>query len=424
MSVAPLHVFAPPEISGGARAEMLADAPEDLLRLVVAIVADDLGRQRRCTLDRCDWGSWTGETTIDEDGVGADSLARLELVARVSRVFRLHLTGLEDYLLLHRRLIDWAEIALEGLRRAPEDAPLALAFQTSGSTGQPKIVLHALDDLAEEVAGHAALFPDARRIVALVPPHHIYGFVFTLLAPRLRGLPVADLRGCAPGAAVRALAPGDLVVATPFLWELIARAGIALPPGLAGVTSTAPMPGELWRRLAGLGVALTEICGATETAGFGSRTDPDAAFAPLAHLALEPGTPPRLIRRRDGCPVDPPDRLAQAGDGRFALLGRADGAVPIGGINVFPAAVAQRIAALPGVAECAVRPDGATAAVRLKALIVPEGGVPEDEVDRHALVADLRRAIAAELAAPERPAAIALAPALPRDALGKPRDWS
>ena len=410
--------------AGTDRAAPIADRPEDLLRLVVALLADDLGRQRRRALDRAEWGRWSGETTVDEDGIGADSLARLELVARVSRMFRLHLTGVEDYLLLQRRLIDWAEIALEGLRRAPADAPLALAFQTSGSTGQPKIVTHALDDLVAEIAGHDVLFHGTRRIVALVPAHHIYGFLFTHLAPRCRGLDLLDLAGRAPAAVLAALAPGDMVVATPFLWGLLAEAAVDPPAGVAGVTSTAPMPPVLWRRLADRGFTLTEICGSTETAGLGNRTDPDAPFAPLAHLALDPGPPPHLRRRRDGQRLVPPDRLACAGAGGFRLCGRADGAVQVGGVNVFCDHVARRIADLPEVAGCAVRLDGAAPTARLKALVVPADGVPQAPAEREALIARLRAAMAGCLDAPERPGPIALASALPRDAMGKPVDWS
>jgi 4-coumarate--CoA ligase len=404
---------------------VLGPTPRDLLRPLVSLLADDLARQRGRPPDPAEWRGWGPDTTVDEDGLGVDSLARLELVSRVSRVFALHRSGVEDYLLLHRRLIDWAEIAREGLQRAPSHPGPALVFDSSGSTGRPSTASHALRDLLAEADAHAALLPGIRRIVSLVPPHHIYGFLFGVVGPQRRGLPLLDARGRPPGALLGELARGDLVVATPFLWELLARSGARLPAGVSGVTSTAPMPPRLWHRLHDLGLAsLTEIYGATETGGLGARSEPEAPFRPLAHVELIPGPSPAFRRRRTGRRLQHQDRLAPAGRQGFRVLGRLDGAVQVGGHNVAPGRVAARLADHPAIAEAAVRLDDGGPTARLKALIVP--AMPEVMADgpcEAAFLDGLRRWMRGRLAAPERPERLDLAPSLPRDAMGKPTDW-
>ena len=106
---------------------------------------------------------------------------------------------------------NWLAAAAAGLENGSDE----ICFRTSGSSGAPKTCRHSLAGLWQEAAELAALFPGTRRIVGLVPSHHIYGFLFTVLLPRALGLePEAfvDLRGSSPGAVARQLRTGDLVV--------------------------------------------------------------------------------------------------------------------------------------------------------------------------------------------------------------------
>lgn len=252
---------------------------------------------------------------------------------------------------MRRRLGDSAEIAEESLKRFSE----RVTFQTSGSTGKPKRVTHAWAHLAAETEAGADLFPDARRVAALVPPHHIYGWLWTVPLPAARGLPVLDARGRAPAAPLREARAGDLIVATPFLCSLLLRAGAKLPDRVTGLTSTAPAPPALWLETRAMGLArLVELYGSTETGGVGWRDARDAPLSLMPHLTAEGGT---LRRRRDGAALAPPDRLAWDADGRFRPAGRTDGAVQVGGVNVWPERVAATLGEHPAVADCAVRLD-------------------------------------------------------------------
>lgn len=392
----------------------LLDDGAALFRLVAALTADELGRQRNRPIPPSEWRQWRADTRLDEDGMGADSLMRLEIATRLDGVLHLHDSGVEDYLTLAPTLGEWTEIAAAGLRLCGN----RISFQTSGATGAPKRVAHAASDLRAEVDGHAGVLGAWDRVVALVPPHHIYGFLFTVLGPSTAGAPVFDARGITPGAIAATARAGDLVIATPFLWDLVARSGARFPPGVQGVVSTAPCPAATWSLVTETGLGrLVEIYGSTETAGLGWRDAPGSDFTVLPHVEADPAQG-RFLRRRDGAPIPAPDRLAWRHDGRFLPQGRVDGAVQVGGVNVFPERVRAVLLELDGIADCAVRPTGADASARLKAFVVPASPCA-----RRGLETRLAGHCAARLTPPERPVRVDFGPELPRNEIGKPADW-
>lgn len=373
----------------------------DLLRLVTALIADELGRSRGRAVDVAEWAAWTPQTRIDEDGVGADSLARLDIVGRVNEFFHLHEVGSEDYLVVRRSIGEWVEIVRQSLAIKSE----RITFRTGGSTGDPKPVTHETAHLAREIEAIAALAPNTRRVLSLVPPHHIYGFLWTVLLPAKLGVEAIDLRAAAASAAKRMAQADDLIVATPFLWAHVLKAGV---PSAPGVASGAPMPTDLWRSIEAAGLPrLIEIYGSSETAGIGWREAPDAPFTLLPHWLRDGDA---LVS--GGVSYEPPDHLAWDGERRLRPQGRRDGAVQVGGVNVYPARVRDLLLTHEAVADCAVRLD--PSAGRLKAFVVPRRALAE---------ADLEAFIRAKLPAPERPARWRLGPALPRDAMGKLSDW-
>lgn len=377
-------------------------------RLVRAIIAEEMARLMPELARRNPAAAWNDGTRIDEDGLGFDSLARIDLVTVLNRRFGLHRSGVEDYMLVRPTLGDWAELMAEHFRRA--EADLEITFHSSGSTGTPKAIRHRLGDLIEEIDAHVANALPFRpqRILSLVPAHHIYGFLFTVLLPARLGCDLEDLAGLGPGALGRGLVDGDLVIGTPHLLSL------ALPfcegsHRAAAISSTAPAPASLWQqaRRAGL-CGLVEIYGSSETAGVGWRDSPEAAFRLLPHLS--PGDPPD----HRGIPLALQDRLEWGPQGRFRVLGRRDGAVQVGGHNVHPAEIAADLASHPLVAEAHVRHDRD----RLKAFIVPQ-----PDADPAAVETALRQFMISRHVPAARPASYSFGTELPRTALGKPADW-
>jgi 4-coumarate--CoA ligase (photoactive yellow protein activation family) len=268
-------------------------------------------------------------------------------------------------------------------------------------------------DLLAEAHEHAARLQPG-RILSAVPAHHIYGFIFTVLLPLLTGCDVVDIRKRLP-ADVR---PGDLIISFPDHWRYLSQSLETLP-ALVGVTSTAPMPPALAHDLRAHGLArLVEIYGSSETAGIGWRDHPDLPFRLLDIWTVAEAPDPEgiLLLSRGDRIVATPDLVAMADPRCCHVVGRIDGAVQVGGVNVYPARVAAALATHPLVAEIRVRPaDG-----RLKALVVPK---PAD-ADPDSVRRTLFTWIAANLPVAERPRSITVLPRLPTGALGKAQDWA
>ncbi len=356
---------------------------------------------------------WTRATRLDELGPAAiDSLDLLSLSTAVAELVPDSSAG---FGFLETRSFGALCDAVAGAASCP---PQRVTFRSSGSTGAPRCVTHALASLEAEAAALASLVGNGRRrVLSAVPAHHIYGFIHSVLLPQcLGGLPVVELRAHAPAALATLLRPGDLVLGHPAFWNAVQRelAG-TLPTDVIGVTSTAPCPDSTALGLLQAGLArLLQIYGSSETAGVGWRDDPAAPYALL----------PGWRRNGDGLlrghkAVQPPDLLVWEHDDRFRVLGRRDGAVQVAGFNVIPDQVRAALARHPGVADAAVRPMCQEEGNRLKAFVVPAA----DAADLDELQAELRRFAVATLTPAERPGAYSFGPALPRTELGKLTDW-
>jgi len=355
------------------------------------------------------------ESEISEAGLGLDSLQRLDLLAGLTARFELQRTGVEDYMLVRPRIADWVELLSYHIETLGAGA--GIVFETSGTTQEPRAVRHALSDLEAEVDGQVAtvLGQPPRRIVAMVPGQHIYGCLFTVILPAKLGIPVLDLSSASPSRVAREGGAGDLIVGTPTTWDILLRSVPQLPEGMRGVVSAAPAPRSLWPRVAAAGLeCLVELYGSTETAGVGFRTAAETPFALLPGLSF--GDPDGVqVRGADGRILPVQDILARRGPTAFDVLGRADGMVQVGGVNVSPRDTAARLSAISGVAEAAVRLDRG----RLQAFVVPSSAAEPQE----ALAQRIRTALARDLPAVARPETLSFGAVLPRDAMGKLRPW-
>jgi 4-coumarate--CoA ligase (photoactive yellow protein activation family) len=389
-----------------------------LRRFVADLVAGELAalRHDRLLLPT----GWTEALSLEAD-LGVDSLELMQLAGVLNETLQIHRSGIEDYLLAHRRLANWLDIACTALGYFSDE----LSFRTSGSTGEPKRCTHALADLEQEAASLAALFPQRRRLLLAVPSHHIYGFLFGVLLPRHLGIDpgkVIGVRGRLPAQLAGLAQPGDLVVGHPQFWQAALETGTQFPGDVIGVSSTAPCPDAVAERAESAGLAsLVQIYGASETGGLGWRSSHRDPYRLLPFLERVPGREDGLLRRGpDGAThvLRPQDGLAWCADDQFTVGPRHDDAVQVGGINVFPERVRAVLLAHPLVEDAAVRLMRPGEGIRLKAFVVPRSGAGAG------FTQELRAWIDARLAPPERPKAITLGQQLPRGALGKPADWS
>lgn len=301
-------------------------------------------------------------------------------------------------------------------------APSALRFRTSGSTGAPRSHGHALETLQAEVQGlHGQLQAwghRPRRVLSAVKAHHIYGFLWSHLWPALAGLEVLDLQALPPSAVHAHVREGDVVLGYPDWWAAVARRPEPWPEGVLAFSSTAPCPPAVAEAVARLQPALwLHLYGSSDTAGVGWRRWPEPAYTLMPHWQRHG----EGLQRVAGGPVvvEPPDELQWHGECHFVPVGRKDPVVQVGGVNVNLAQVEAALRARPGVADVAVRLDASGDLPRLKAFVVP--ACPG--TDTSALQAELEAWGRQQLAPAQRVRHWTFGGQVPVGGMGKRVDW-
>jgi long-chain acyl-CoA synthetase len=351
------------------------------------------------------------------DALGCDSLDMLHISAAVNEMFHLHEAGLETELLRIVSFGEWLSVIEEAWQHGVQH----LTVTTSGSTGLPKGCTHAFSTLALESDFLAGLFGGRSRIVAFTPAHHMYGLLFTAMLPDRLACSVEEFSNVASSSITldrTTLQAGDLVVSFPEGWEWIDHNVRNVPANVEGVVSTAPCPPKLITSLVcGKLSGLTEVYGSSETAGIGTRTWPARAYSLMPHWTRKPSKVSEL-EHSSGFDIELMDDLKFFTDGTFLVQGRRDLGVQVGGVNVFPVLIAQRLMTHPGVAKASVRLMRPEEGKRLKCFVVPQAGSTTDT-----LTTILRRWIESWPIAAERPKTIKIGSALPRGSSGKNSDW-
>ncbi len=351
-----------------------------------------------------------------------DSLDVLRLAAAVNEMFHLHEAAQELGLLSSETLGNW----LDSIEEAWQRGVGKITFTTSGSTGTPKRCTHEFAYLLTEITYLGEVFADRTRIIPLAPAHHIYGFLFTAMLPDHLRLPVHAVDNGERSGGISDLRHGDLLVSFPDRWQWLDRTIARWPEGVAGVVSTAPCPAELAASLMehGLG-SLFEVYGSSETAGIGLRRWPETKYQLMPQWRFEnvsrdgvSDTEGAAVVHSSGAQVRLKDHVNPEQDGSFTLGGRIDAAVQVGGINVYPARVAEALRTQPGVQDAAVRVAAFGEGGRLKAFVVPQPQVDATELQRQ-LEGWMRNAFSPA----EQVKSFSFGPALPKDAMGKDRDW-
>jgi long-chain acyl-CoA synthetase len=365
-------------------------------------------------------GAWRDDLHIAGGGaysLGCDSLEVVGLAAATNEMFHLFEVNSDIEVVSAKSFGDWLDV----IEAAWQAGVVHITFRTSGSTGTPKRCTHPFSHLQTEVRYLADIFPTQGRMVALALAHHIYGFILTAMLPDHLGLDVvSDERTSRPGLPL-GLRNGDLVVGIPEHWHFLNRTLATWPKGIHGVVSTAFCPRKLIGSLIEGGLhKMTEIYGATETSGIGTRVWPEETYRLMEHWhpANSSDSQETYLIHSSGMRVQLMDRVHFREDGCFVLAGRLDGSVQVGGTNVYPARIAALLISRPGVRDAAVRLMRPEEGTRLKAFIVPDSETFQDIVHH-----ELEDWIETHLTAVERPKSLSFGPALPTDLLGNALDW-
>lgn len=343
--------------------------------------------------------------------LGMDSLELVDCASAFAQSLAINDSGLGDLLLAKSSVNGWKEIATASL----EHSSHTLRFRSSGSTGKAhsvKLPYAHIEQEARFIANNLfSLHCPEPRIWSLVPAHHIYGFVFTMVVPtQMREYPaIIDARQRLPISIEQSLRSGDIVVAVPDFWRLWIKTGLRLQKDITVVSAAASCETDVLLELIGQGANVIEIYGATETGGIGYRQHPNEPFTVMPHWRAEGEC---LIGRYLEATV--PDHLAWLDTNRFVIKGRKDGKIQIGGINISPNEIAELIKQHNAVEDAIVRFDGN----RLKAYVIPKNLQSSQE-----LISDLSVWLSQQLPATHIPKHFTIGLQLPRNTMGKLRDW-
>lgn len=366
--------------------------------------------------------------TLDESGLHADSLEMMALSIALSRSIHLESSEIDDNLFNNNLLDDWISISLKSLT----EFSAKISFKSSGSVGLKKYHTHTLAQLEQEAEFLGQLLKGRKRIVRVVPSHHIYGFIFTVLLPRYLGdsIEVIDLRGLSFNAIQALLQPGDLMIAYPEFWQFCDESNINFPTDIIGINSSGPCPAKvsvnlLEKRLSNF----YEIYGASETAGISWKSHPLSAYTlfPFWGKTKSPTEINRQLVDGDFKTYALQDNLDWISPTQFMIKGRKDEMVQVGGINVSLKHVCEKLINHPLIKEVAIRMMRPEEGTRLKAFIVlredADGGSELNDLHVKRICEEIELYINKNFTTAERPKSITYGLKILVDKMGKNSDW-
>ena len=350
-----------------------AVARGQIASVAASLAVDELGSRFGRHIDAITAASWSAETRLFDDGADLSPEEARACLYRTCRFF-----GCEDMASLAKDASSFGEWA-DGVAAAISHRLSAFSF--SAARDDEREYSHRADTIYADAASAANLLYGRRRLLSLVAPHSLIGFTLSVLTPNLLQAPSVDVRSVTPDELKKFLAFGDALIATPSLWRYMIAQGLLAPDNAMAVFFGEPMTAELAAeiRKAGFG-AQREIYGSTEHGLIGWRDVPSDPFALLDHWRKCDAGLRRIFPSGETADVTPMDDLLWEGDRRFRLGGRRDGAVQIGGVNVFPRRIALKIAEHPEIRRCDISVSRhETGADRLVATIELNSGLPPSE---------------------------------------------
>jgi fatty-acyl-CoA synthase len=324
-----------------------------------------------------------------------------------------------------------------------EEGDLLLVY-TSGTTGQPKGAMHTARGVQANIDAAIVVqdFSASTRVLATLPMFHV------------GGLCIQTLPALAAGASLRLHQRFDADAwfddvqqwrpTTTLLVPAVMRALIEHPRWAGADLGSLQfvncgsqiVPRQLIEAFHDRRVPVTQVYGSTETGPVSIALRPHQALLNPGRAGWPaPGVNVRLagdgeIELRAPNLMRAYHRSAETGldaggwfatgdigvmqaDGGYEIVGRKKELIISGGENIHPAEIEHLVAALPGVADCAVvgLPDARWGEVPVLVVVMRPGAAPDSGA--------LRQACAARLARFKQPREIVFVDALPKTALGK-----
>ena len=329
----------------------------NILQIIEGLLTAQDPARRSLVTDQMRDVVWSLEMTLGEVGVGGDDETLSAVGQRVEEFFNM-VPGSLDGLSSSNALQNCAE----KVQLHIENSFLTLNFRPASHGDDTALCAHSTDSLYQAAAAAASLLHGRRRLVSMISPHSLIGFVIGVLTPALMDIETIDARRLSPDLLQKALAFGDVIVATPSLWAYLIRESITAPDNTMGVSFGEPMSVQLASdmRRNGIGV-LRELYGSTQSGLVAWRDTPSDDFVLFEHLHR--GSGPESLETQivrhcsngDNIAVPSMDRLSWKTDRTFTLGGRIDGAMQIGSVNIFPDNIAATLKQHEAVEDCNVR---------------------------------------------------------------------
>jgi len=245
-----------------------------------------------------------------------------------------------------------------------------LRLYTGGSTGTHRIWSKTIKNLLAEalyLSGKYHISP-SDRIISTVSPYHIYGLLFSILAPLVSSSSVLDDICSFPNEIIAAVGQHSvtILIGVPMHYRALCGHGIqgsSLRVAFSSAGVLAEEDGSDFYRQNGVGVV--EIYGSTETGGIASRcrAKGETGFTAFDDidwkitdglLHIRSGfISPEIIRQADGFFMTS-DRAMPDGDNGFVILGRSDAVIKVAGKRVDLEEIRDKLKKVPGVNDSVV----------------------------------------------------------------------
>ncbi len=267
-------------------------------------------------------------------------------------------------------------------------APWLYLF-TGGSTGSPQIWSKTPCNLLAEAAYLTDTFGITRSdtILATVPTNHIYGLLYSVILPLVSGASVNATTPSFPNEIIDDLdaANATVLVSIPAHYRALKETPMPHQHVRIAFSSAGALPEQdATDFFSTTGIAITEIYGSTETGGIARRTRArgEAALYPFdcadvrienQHLMVRsPFLSTELPKGEDGF-FETADRAQWADPLSFALLGRSDGIIKVGGKRVDLAVIKEVLMAVAGVSDIYVYAQPVQSGRENEILVLVEG---------------------------------------------------
>ncbi len=326
-------------------------------------------------------------------------------------------------------------------------SPVLLVY-TSGTTGQPKGVLHTQHNLCQNMALaviNTAL--NATDLVATVLPlFHVGGLCIQTLPALKAGACVSLLSRFEPSAALHQIQRErpTLTLHVPATMRALIQHADWMATDLSSLRAvwagSSVLPANLIETFHARGIPVCNVYGSTETGPFSICLLPDKSVSHLGSCGWPAGDvvevklaneqqdvgevcirAPNVAQRYwPDLPLTDSEGWFHTGDlarrepdGSYWIVGRSKDMLISGGENIYPAEIENLLAAIPGIAECAVigLPDARWGEVAAACVVLQAGS--------RLNVEELSSALSAQMARYKLPRQWHVLPELPKTALGK-----